>query len=231
MIRNGSFREDLYCRLAVLTVEACPLRDRREDIPAIVSRFLCEAANATNGSVTQRAAYFIEQNALELLCQFDYAGNIRSLRNLIFELTSYVEINEPISIELVQVSLASLCSRRAHSVTDQSGALPQFDVATTSVGGVRSFDLQGHDYIRSIAREGDIILPLELCVLRRSETFKEWTARAKRYSIEAARKATGGSMRSAAVRLGLTRNSLLGHLHRARQVQNQSQFDWEDQYH
>ncbi len=42
--------------------------------------------------------------------------------------------------------------------------------------------------LRSMAEEGDIILPLELCVLRRGETFKQWTARAKRCSIQAARR-------------------------------------------
>jgi DNA-binding NtrC family response regulator len=43
MIQGGTFREDLYCRLAVLTVEAFPLRSRREDIPPI-GRFLSHAA-------------------------------------------------------------------------------------------------------------------------------------------------------------------------------------------
>jgi hypothetical protein len=81
---------------------------------------------------------------------------------------------------------------------------------------------------KSIDRDGDVILPLELCILRREETFKQWSARAKRCSIEAVHEATGGSMRSAAARLGLTQNSLLGHLHRTRQIQNQTLFDWYD---
>jgi DNA-binding NtrC family response regulator len=84
-----------------------------------------------------------------------------------------------------------------------------------------------HVFLRSIAHEGDIILPLELCVLRSGETFRQWTARAKRCSIEAARQATGGTMQSAAERLGLSRNSLLGHLHRARRAQNETLFDWQ----
>src|SRR5687767_12217958 len=48
MIQSGQFREDLYCRLAVLTVETYPLRDRREDIPAIVDHFLRDAAEAAS---------------------------------------------------------------------------------------------------------------------------------------------------------------------------------------
>lgn len=52
--------------------------------------------------------------------------------------------------------------------------------------------VNANSYLNSIAREGDIILPLELCVLRREETFKQWSARAKRCSIEATRHATGG---------------------------------------
>jgi hypothetical protein len=56
-------------------------------------------------------------------------------------------------------------------------------------------------FLMSIAREGDVILPLELCILRREETFKQWSARAKRCSIEAVHEETGGSMRSAAARL------------------------------
>ncbi len=43
MIQQGEFREDLYCRLAVLTLETIPLRDRRDDIPAMIKRFLREA--------------------------------------------------------------------------------------------------------------------------------------------------------------------------------------------
>lgn len=87
-------------------------------------------------------------------------------------------------------------------------------------------DAAQHSLLRSIADEGDIILPLELCVLRRGETFKQWTPRAKRCSIQAARHATGGSLQNAAKRLGLTRSSLQAHLHRAKQAQNETLFEW-----
>ncbi|MCU1264928.1 MAG: hypothetical protein JWM21_1246 [Acidobacteria bacterium] len=98
----------------------------------------------------------------------------------------------------------------------------------TSTGDSKCIDTASlHSLLRSMADEGDIILPLELCLLRRGETFKQWSARAKRCSIEAARRAMGGTMQSAAERLGLTRNSLLNHLQRAKRAQNEALFDWQ----
>lgn len=231
MIHDGTFREDLYCRLAVLTVEASPLRSRREDIPPMIDRFLSQAANLISESTNRRHGFQIDEGGLSLLCEFDYPGNIRSLRNLVFELTSYVEDREWISVELVQSTLVRLRSRLA-GLGPLTSDLPKlFESAAEPEpynASVRFAQPVSEDsFLKSIAREGDVILPLELCILRCEETFKQWSARAKRCSIEAVHEATGGSMRSAAARLGLTQNSLLGHLHRARRLQNQSLFDWE----
>src|SRR6266542_839360 len=229
MIHKGEFREDLYCRLAVLTVETTPLRERREDIPAIIALFLREAAGAIPRSANQNESYRIEEGALALLCQFDYPGNIRTLRNLIYEITSHVDENEAISTQLVQLALAKVNYRvRDHlSVTNDYQSPDDTDAggyATSSgdVGNMRSTAIS--TFLSSIASEGDIILPVELCVLRRGETFKQWTARARRCSIEAAHQATGG-MQSAAERLGLTRQSLKAHLRRAKRAQDESLFD------
>ena len=60
MIQNSEFREDLYFRLAVLTVETCPLKDRREDIPAIVATFVRDAATPLTSLQRQRETYAIE---------------------------------------------------------------------------------------------------------------------------------------------------------------------------
>jgi DNA-binding NtrC family response regulator len=231
MVQDGMFREDLYCRLAVLTIEACPLRSRREDIPSMIDRFLSQAANLISESTNRRHRFQIDEGGLSLLCEFDYPGNVRSLRNLVFELTSYVGDREWISVELVQSTLARLRSRLAGFRPLTSDLPKMFDGVSEPYNEAERIVRRVSDgsFLKSIAREGDVILPLELCILRREETFKQWSARAKRCSIEAVHEATGGSMRSAAARLGLTQNSLLGHLHRARQVQNQNLFDWEEE--
>ena len=180
-------------------------------------------------STNRPHGFRIDKDGLSLLCQFDYPGNVRSLRNLVFELTSYVEDREWISVELVQFTLARLSSRLDGYGPLTSDLPKNFDAGSEPYNDPERIVRRVSDgsFLKSIAREGDVILPLELCILRREETFKEWSARAKRCSIEAVHEATGGSMRSAAARLGLTQNSLLGHLHRARQVQNQNLFDWE----
>jgi hypothetical protein len=95
---------------------------------------------------------------------------------------------------------------------------------TSSINNCDTALTNQSSFLNSIAKEGDIILPLELCVLRRGETFKQWTARAKRCSIEATRQATGGTMEMVAQRLGLTSGSLKSHLKRAKRVQSRGLF-------
>jgi DNA-binding NtrC family response regulator len=77
-VEDGTFREDLYYRVAVVPVEMPPLRDRPEDIPALVERFLVDAARELK--VRRRT---IAPAALVKLQTYHFPGNIRELRNLI----------------------------------------------------------------------------------------------------------------------------------------------------
>jgi transcriptional regulator with GAF, ATPase, and Fis domain len=231
MIHNGDFREDLYCRLAVLTLETPPLRERREDIPALIAGFLRQAVDAVKDSSAQQKVYEIKEDALALLCDVDYPGNIRALRNFIYELTSYVNEQEPISIELVQFALSKLsyrtCNHANSIVYDPNGEVTSPDFGSPAAIDIKKPDTSAaYSFLHSIADEGDIVLPPEVCVLRSGETFKQWTERAKRCSIEATRRATGGTMRSAAVRLGLTRESVKGYLRRTKRAESDVLFDW-----
>ncbi|HTL44253.1 MAG TPA: sigma-54 dependent transcriptional regulator [Vicinamibacterales bacterium] len=76
-VRNGKLREDLYYRLNVFTIELPPLRDRREDVPLLIQRFLNEF-NAVNG----KSVRAVDQETIQVLEQYPWPGNIRELRNV-----------------------------------------------------------------------------------------------------------------------------------------------------
>ncbi len=77
MIADGSFRTDLFYRLDVVRIEIPPLRERREDVPLLVSHFI--AKHARPGLPIEG----IEDDALERLCAHDWPGNVRELENVI----------------------------------------------------------------------------------------------------------------------------------------------------
>jgi DNA-binding NtrC family response regulator len=128
----------------------------------MIALFLREAAGAVAGRAKQCETYCIEEEAKALLCAFDYPGNIRALRNLIYELTSYMGESELISIELVRFVLVRLNSRGSNLVTGtngerQGGSSPP-GIQLIPVGKASSMDAAAqHSLVRSIAGEGDII--------------------------------------------------------------------------
>jgi len=76
-IAAGSFREDLYYRLAVIPFQVPPLRERREDVSALATAFVAEFC-AESGVRTKEVA----PKAMELLQTYAWPGNVRELRNL-----------------------------------------------------------------------------------------------------------------------------------------------------
>jgi DNA-binding NtrC family response regulator len=77
-VAGGRFREDLYYRLAVVTIELPPLRHRRSDVPLLVEHFF-EKHSAVAG---ERAPTF-SREAMDLLVRYDYPGNVRELENIV----------------------------------------------------------------------------------------------------------------------------------------------------
>lgn len=77
-IKNGSFREDLYYRLAVIPVVIPPLRHRREDIPLLANHFLKKYARMNGSQVSS-----ISSDAMSALMSMPWEGNVRELENLI----------------------------------------------------------------------------------------------------------------------------------------------------
>jgi formate hydrogenlyase transcriptional activator len=77
-VREGRFRSDLYYRLGVFPIESPPIRDRREDIPAITAFFASRSAAAMGKSFSR-----IDPVTMDNLVAYDWPGNVRELRNVI----------------------------------------------------------------------------------------------------------------------------------------------------
>ena len=78
LMRDGSFREDLYYRLNVVTIILPPLRERRQDLPALIDHFLRKFAEKNDKTIRGFA-----HEARDALLRYDYPGNVRELENLV----------------------------------------------------------------------------------------------------------------------------------------------------
>ncbi|ACS78452.1 sigma-54-dependent transcriptional regulator [Maridesulfovibrio salexigens] len=75
-VKNGTFRQDLFYRLNVVTLSAPPLRDHREDIPVLIGHFLEKHRTETQSIDT------ISQETLDILMNYSFPGNVRELENI-----------------------------------------------------------------------------------------------------------------------------------------------------
>lgn len=76
-IKSGEFRQDLYFRLNVVQIKLPPLRERKTDIPLLVTSFLERYSNS------DKAGYTISDDAMQRLMAYDWPGNVRELENAI----------------------------------------------------------------------------------------------------------------------------------------------------
>ena len=87
-IARREFREDLYYRIGVITVELPPLREHPEDVPLLVEHFLARARRAMN-----RPGLAITPDALAALAAYHYPGNVRELQNVVERMIVLCEDN------------------------------------------------------------------------------------------------------------------------------------------
>ncbi len=110
MVKEGSFREDLYFRLNVLGIEMPPLRERREDIVLLANSFLLEFAKEN-----QRPEKPLSEEAIQLLKTYQWPGNVRELRTAIEH--AVVMSNQDL---LDQQHLPDFITRGGHHFENQS---------------------------------------------------------------------------------------------------------------
>jgi transcriptional regulator with GAF, ATPase, and Fis domain len=109
--REGTFREDLYYRLKVMTVRTPPLRERREDVPALVEHFLGRIAK--ENEATERT---LAPAALRVLQSHPWPGNIRELENEVRRLAALAP-EGVIGLELVKSLMAPAESKTAGTIS------------------------------------------------------------------------------------------------------------------
>lgn len=85
-VKDGSFREDLYYRLAIISIETPPLRHRKEDIPELAAYCLHESAQSLD-----RSDMLLAQGALDVMLAYDWPGNVRELKNRLMRAMAFAE--------------------------------------------------------------------------------------------------------------------------------------------
>ncbi|HEY0077112.1 MAG TPA: sigma-54 dependent transcriptional regulator [Pyrinomonadaceae bacterium] len=111
MVKQGSFREDLYYRISVIPIELPPLREKREDLPDLVEHFVQKFCAQTGRSLR------VSEKALELLERYNWPGNVRELEHTI-ERAVALERSDMIQPESLPQSVTNYNPARIASVFD-----------------------------------------------------------------------------------------------------------------
>ncbi|HYM33459.1 MAG TPA: sigma-54 dependent transcriptional regulator [Candidatus Cybelea sp.] len=157
MVRDGTFREDLYYRLNVFPIVVPPLRERREDIAALTERFVAAFA-ASEGKPNLRVA----PDAMALLLAYGWPGNVRQLENAVFRAVVLSDGETLTAADFPQIAQAQGVATEPHNgaaarngerhLLPAGGAAAQAISVLDTGGGLRRIsDVEG-DMIRLALR-------------------------------------------------------------------------------
>ncbi|BCV23676.1 sigma 54-interacting transcriptional regulator [Gelria sp. Kuro-4] len=197
MVREGRFRDDLYYRLSVLTLNIPPLRKRIEDIPALVGSFLSKRPEANPRLLEETRLRAI----CKVLCKYDWPGNVRELENIIDRLLVVLDGQAPSPVELETCVGDLLVTSWAERSADNCYSLQP----AVSIGTAEKHKDTGStllSFFPSFSRTGPVADKL---LARELEKFK------LEKLVEAVNKA-GGNKAQAARLLGISRTTLWRHL-------------------
>jgi two-component system, NtrC family, response regulator AtoC len=135
-IKEGNFREDLYYRLNVIPIHLPPLRERRDDIPLLVTHFLQHKTNPRTGHTSR-----ITRAAMDALCAHDWPGNVRELENALERASTLCDAD---IIRVADLPPAAAQCAGAEAESDDAAALPDvpesalFPMASKSGSGAET---------------------------------------------------------------------------------------------
>ena len=176
LIKTGQFREDLYHRLNVFRIELPPLRKRKEDIPALVEYFLKKSADEIKSERKD-----IEENAMDILNEYYWPGNIRQLENT----CRYITVMAPST------------SITIDDIPDEVKNIEMITNGSTQVNGLDAninWEVTLSDHIKS--------------VLKDQKDLTNLSKELEKILLQEALKASNGRRIDAAKILGLGRNTI-----------------------
>jgi len=176
LIKTGQFREDLYHRLNVFRIELPPLRKRKEDIPALVKYFLKKSAEEIKSERKD-----IEENAMDILNEYNWPGNIRQLENT----CRYITVMAPST------------SITIDDIPDEVKNIEMITNGSTQVNGLDAnidWEVTLSDHIKS--------------VLKDQKDLTNLSKELEKILLQEALKASNGRRIDAAKILGLGRNTI-----------------------
>jgi DNA-binding NtrC family response regulator len=222
MAEAGTFREDLYYRLNLIPLHLPPLRERREDIPALLRHFLDLQTKRRNSRVGA-----IGDEAMDALCRYAWPGNVRELENAIERMTLLHSGNGVLTVTDLPAKILREARRDLVALTavdldpgasspegrlEPSASSPRMRLADdgpvapavpSPIELVDSAPIELSPHPRVLAAPEDFLLPDEGLDLRRSvEAFEN-------NLIDQALARTGGNKNQASMLLGLNRTTLV----------------------
>jgi DNA-binding NtrC family response regulator len=149
LVKAGRFREDLFYRLHIFPITVPPLRERMEDLPDLVRRFVTRFA-AEEGKRVRT----ISGEAITMLSSYRWPGNVRQLENAVFRAVVLADSDEISPAEFPQIAAQvpgyeSFSIPQARPSTDAANMQPTapivLDAPATSPAGLDALELLGHD--------------------------------------------------------------------------------------
>ncbi len=157
LMEEGQFREDLYYRLNVVSILIPPLRERKEDIPELINDFILEFAEKNN-----REGMNISPDAMKILSNYHWKGNIRELKNTIERLV-ILSKNNTIEIEDLPIEIVNSTSNTSFMGMDISN---NFDLKKSVDEYEKSIILEA-----LLTTKGNKVQAAELLKIKRSTLY------------------------------------------------------------
>ena len=194
-LQTGGFREDLYYRLNVVPIHLPPLRERREDIPLLVSHFITKFNDRLRKEITH-----IEPAAVDRLVSYNWPGNIRELENVIERTMLFCE-GSVIRLGNLPSELHGTAAGSAPTLVAVDKPEPSGPVSSSTAERITQSSPSQPSLPAVPGVGGEAVGSLK-------EAVRAETERVERELIQRALDETGGNVTQAARRLKISRKSL-----------------------